>query len=387
MTNPLPLSKFSVPIICTIISSVLLAYFSVWWTALVLLVLSMIWLGVFNSIYKEEFSSADKAVQDQNANVAELGQAVGGLLIDQVRNRETSICRVKDTVNESVNTLSTAFMGISGKSDNQRALLVSIIERMHSSSGEDSTAINVKSFANELSNIIDSYVSLLVDVSEKSIGAVHQIEDMVAHFEKMFSLLGEIRGIADQTNLLALNAAIEAARAGEAGRGFAVVADEVRKLSQSSNLLNDQIRENAENAKNAIQNVSSTVGEIASLDMNMAISAKTHVDEMLFKLEAGSKETEDAMTQVSSISSSLEQDVAQAVQSLQFADSLTNLLAQVVSQGTRLIEIAETMSNTALMSDQQALLMAIGHYRDELKKVGQSQTPASADDVEDISLF
>ncbi len=116
---------------------------------------------------------------------------------------------------------------------------------------------SVSDIDNDFSNLavsingITDDLGVLTDISKHSVEAV---EGMSSRAEEISSILALIRGIAEQTNLLALNAAIEAARAGEQGRGFAVVADEVRGLADKTQ---SAIAETNEVIKSLHENVSS----------------------------------------------------------------------------------------------------------------------------------
>ena len=108
-------------------------------------------------------------------------------------------------------------------------------------------------------DVIAQTTSSIELLSKEMSVAMQEVEGLADSSEKIGSVLEVIRSIAEQTNLLALNAAIEAARAGEAGRGFAVVADEVRNLAKRTQDSVEEIRQVIEGLQSGTKEVVSTM--------------------------------------------------------------------------------------------------------------------------------
>ncbi|WP_372239638.1 methyl-accepting chemotaxis protein [Pseudomonas sp. L-22-4S-12] len=103
--------------------------------------------------------------------------------------------------------------------------------------------------------VIDRTTLSIEQLAGELNAAMQEVEGLASSSEQIGSVLEVIRAIADQTNLLALNAAIEAARAGEAGRGFAVVADEVRNLAKRTQDSVEEIRQVIEGLQHGTREV------------------------------------------------------------------------------------------------------------------------------------
>ena len=228
-------------------------------TSLTLAWLIFAWLTVTNShqISPEHAS----VVREQDALLTELRRFVN----NEIEGSRSEIDRARELIREAVSNLGGSFDAMNRKSREQSAAISRIIDR---NGDGDRAGVDVARFAQNASQRMEQLVEALEQVAGQSGTTVHHIDDMAQHLDGIFSLLEDVKSIADQTNLLALNAAIEAARAGEAGRGFAVVADEVRNLSERSTAFNEQIRKLAHSSKESIAKVRDTVSNMASRDLD-----------------------------------------------------------------------------------------------------------------------
>ncbi|MCC8193542.1 MAG: methyl-accepting chemotaxis protein, partial [Deltaproteobacteria bacterium] len=123
------------------------------------------------------------------------------------------------------------------------------VARNAASASEQADATSKK--ATEGSDLVNQVIAAINEVNEAAIELDKNMNELGEQTEAIGSVLNVISDIADQTNLLALNAAIEAARAGEAGRGFAVVADEVRKLAEKTMTATTEVGSNIRSIQSA----------------------------------------------------------------------------------------------------------------------------------------
>lgn len=214
----------------------------------------------------------------------------------------------------------------------------------------------------------------IIKVTNNSAQKVRELADKT---NEITAVLDVIRQIADQTNLLALNAAIEAARAGEAGRGFAVVADEVRRLAESSAKSSEDIdtklKQIQENAQIVVEDIETSSNEVNQGKMVIDSSLKV-LDEIASRIRNVSKNVgklsdsaQAEMSKVKLVSESASEISAVAEQNASATEEASAAVEQQTAQTQEIATSANQMSELATQLQQIISKFKIGSDEDSGK--------------------
>lgn len=226
----------------------------------------------------------------------------------------------------------------------------------------------VQEYSNEVlglstkgSELMTSSTQQMAKIDQIVQGAVTKVEGLDEHSQEISQLVTVIRGVADQTNLLALNAAIEAARAGEHGKGFAVVADEVRKLAEQvsisvaditgivtniqneSSLVVESLKDGyteVEQGTNQIITTGETFKEIIE-SISKMVDGIDLVSDNLADIAANSQEMSGSVEEIASISEEAAAGVEQTSASTQQTSSS---MEEVAGSSEQLAQLAEELN-------------------------------------------
>jgi len=326
----------------------LVVVYSLWLGEYLLATVSLVMLFLWvYPVYKNKLKLESDQIIQEKENVSAMIKAqsitneISKDLQAQFKNFQVELGQISQMVVDATENLMISFNGLENNTRREEELLRDMILRIAQTSMDEDG--NNKS-GNEAVDLLKSMTDSLKAASDGSMQMVDAMNDMRKNISTVEGLLGEIEGISEQTNLLALNAAIEAARAGEAGRGFAVVADEVRSLSQRSNQFSEEIRAEYKSIQSSIGVASNIVGGLASGDIALNLRSKDRFTEILDGFEEMNIFVTKALSEVTEISAVVTEDVNTAIRALQFEDMTKQLVAQMEVRIVSLGNAVEDMS-------------------------------------------
>lgn len=281
---------------------------------------------------------AEEVIHQKNASMDRMIRSLTTMteeVSDIAATISSSVEHSDATTSRSASRLSEAATAMNEMNSTVREVARNASEASHAS-------MDTKCKAENGAQVVARSLKCIESVHSVSLELKTDMEELNAHARAIDQIMGVISDIADQTNLLALNAAIEAARAGEAGRGFAVVADEVRKLAEKTMSSTQDVG----NAIHAIQE--STVKSSASVE-----KAVTQIEEATrFANESGSA-LEDILTtadstaaQVDAIATASEEQSAasdEINQSIETASGLAQETAACIGDVRKAVSRLEDM--------------------------------------------
>ncbi|EMG37816.1 methyl-accepting chemotaxis sensory transducer with Pas/Pac sensor [Desulfocurvibacter africanus PCS] len=269
-------------------------------------------------------------VQEQNLRIADAARRareISDQVAQRVEQLDQAIGRSRDGAREQESRASQAATAMEEMS-------ASVGEVARSATGASGLSERTRLLAEEGVAVVEQSERVMDEVAGQASTLAKDMADLGRQAQDIGKVLGVISDIADQTNLLALNAAIEAARAGEAGRGFAVVADEVRKLAEKTMTATREVGGYITSIQaSARKNMTGTEAANASLTQGNELVRRT--GQALFDILRMAQETADQVRVIASAAEQQSLASTQVAQSTEAVDRIAGETARAMEQSAR----------------------------------------------------